>query len=191
MTITDIANALDALVMVFKQNMVTAAFLLGGLWAISLVNWLIFRGRLNILGIYPRHPFGLVGIVCSPFLHGSVNHLFYNSIPLFILWCLMLSLGWSAFYCATVYIVLISGALIWLLGRKGLHIGASAVALGYWGYLLTSAIYHPSTIALLLAGLTLYYLGSLFLNVFPTEAGTSWEGHLMGLVAGIGAVYLC
>lgn len=191
MTITDVANALDALVIVFKQNMLTAALMMGGLWAISAVNWLIFRGRLNILGIYPRHPCGLMGIVFSPFLHGNVNHLFYNSIPLFILWCLMLSLGWPTFYCATVYIVLISGGLIWLFGRKGLHIGASAVALGYWGYLLMSAIYHPSIVALLLAGLTLYYLGSLLFNVFPTEAGVSWEGHLMGLTAGIAAVYLC
>ncbi|MHA7841465.1 MAG: rhomboid family intramembrane serine protease [Gammaproteobacteria bacterium] len=190
-TITDIANALDALVLVFKQNVFFAIVMVGGLWAINGFNWFIFRGRLNVFGIYPRHPLGLIGIVCSPFLHGSFNHLFYNSIPLFLLWCLMLSLGWSVFYCATVSIVLISGGLIWLFGRSGLHVGASAVAMGYWGYLLVSAVYHPSVIALLLAGLTLYYLGSLFLNVFPTDDGVSWEGHVMGLVAGIVTVYLC
>ena len=190
-TITDIANALDALVLVFKQNVFFAIVMVGGLWAINGFNWFIFRGRLNVFGIYPRHPLGLIGIVCSPFLHGSFNHLFYNSIPLFLLWCLMLSLGWSVFYCVTISIVLISGGLIWLFGRSGLHVGASAVAMGYWGYLLVSAVYHPSVIALLLAGLTLYYLGSLFLNVFPTDDGVSWEGHVMGLVAGIVTVYLC
>lgn len=191
MTLTDIANSLDALVITLKQNMLTAGFMVAGLWVISGLNWLIFGGRLCCLGIYSRHPFGLLGVVFSPFLHGSVNHLFYNSIPLFILWCLMLSLGWPVFCCATVHIVLISGILIWLFGRKGLHIGASAVALGYWGYLLMSAIYHPSLLALLLAALTVYFLGGLFLNVFPSEAGVSWEGHLLGLVAGIATVYLC
>ena len=111
-TITDIANALDALVLVFKQNVFFAIVMVGGLWAINGFNWFIFRGRLNVFGIYPRHPLGLIGIVCSPFLHGSFNHLFYNSIPLFLLWCLMLSLGWSVFYCVTISIVLISGGLI-------------------------------------------------------------------------------
>ena len=37
------------------------------------------------LGVEPKNISGLKGIILSPFIHGSVKHLFNNTIPLFLL----------------------------------------------------------------------------------------------------------
>ena len=36
-------------------------------------------------------------------------------------------------------ITVLSGLGVWLIGRPGLHIGASGVAMGIWGYVLYQA----------------------------------------------------
>ena len=44
-----------------------------------------FQSNWNDYGIYPRTLTGLRGIVFGPFLHGSVEHLYNNTIPLAVL----------------------------------------------------------------------------------------------------------
>lgn len=172
------------------QEFHQALFLIAILWVIQLINALLGY-RLNFLGIHPRHLRGLIGIPCSPFLHAGFNHLFFNSIPLLILLDFMLLRGNHAFICATTWIMLISGSVTWLFGRRGLHVGASSLAMGYWGYLLIQAYHHPSVLSILLGIICLYYLGGLISGFFPTEERVSWEGHFFGFLAGIAAVYLC
>lgn len=154
------------------------------LWGIQLLNALLGY-RLNVLGIYPRHVFGLFGIACSPFLHGNATHLFFNSIPLFFLMSLVLTFGVSVFYEITVFITLLGGALVWLFGRKGFHVGASGLIMGYLGFVLTQAYFTHSPFALILGALGIYYCGGLLLNLLPQEVRTSWEGHVFGFLAGI------
>src|SRR5690606_2972312 len=96
--------------------------------------------RLNIFGIYPRKIPGIIGIVFSPFLHGSAQHLFFNSIPLVVLAALILVKGHLYFYEVTIWIAVFSGVLTWLFGRSAFHIGASSVIMGYWGFLLFEAV---------------------------------------------------
>ena len=53
--------------------------------------WIVFWAErkfhydLAEFGIYPRTFEGLRGIIFSPFIHGNAEHLYNNSIPLFIL----------------------------------------------------------------------------------------------------------
>ena len=172
-----------------RAHMPMALMLLGFLWAIQLVNALM-NYRLNYLGIFPRHVSGLMGIVFAPFLHGSFNHLFFNSIPLFALSCFLLIKGTPAFVMISVIIIIFSGFGTWLFGRRGIHIGASSVIMGYFGFLLVNAYKHPSVMSFALGVLCVYYFGSLFLSLFPQEERVSWEGHVIGFAAGILAVYL-
>ncbi len=44
-----------------------------------------FQVNLNQYGIFPRNLKGLRGVLFSPFLHGSIEHLYNNTIPLAIL----------------------------------------------------------------------------------------------------------
>ncbi len=180
----DWAQALQQIITTMQANAEVALKILGLLWAVQIVN-MAMHYRLNVFGIYPRHPFGLIGIFTSPFLHGHLNHLFFNSIPLFLLLVLMLAQGFSNFLTITLNIMIFSGLAVWLFGRKAMHVGASGVIMGYMGYLLTQAYYRPSAAALLLGVLALYYCGSILMHLLPSDAKTSWEGHVFGFAAGV------
>ena len=94
------------------------------LYIIGGINY-ILKNSLNYFGIIPRTKHGLIGILTSPFLHKDSNHLFYNSIPLFCLMNVILIQGRMLFLVATILIILLSGLLIWIGARRGVHIGAS------------------------------------------------------------------
>jgi membrane associated rhomboid family serine protease len=172
-----------------QTNIHLTLIILGCLWLIHLLNFCIGY-RLNALGIYPRKIRGLKGIVFAPLLHGSFNHLFFNSIPLFVLVDFTLLSGIHHFISITCIIMLFSGLGTWLFARRGMHVGASSVVMGYWGYLLIDAYRHPSLITIMLAILCIYYFGGLLFSIFPQEERVSWEGHLFGFLAGISTVYL-
>lgn len=157
-------------------------------WLVFLIN-LILNGKLNFLGIIPRRWYGLPGIFCAPFLHGDFNHLFFNSIPLFVLVNFMLTQGVTLFVSASIMIIIVSGLLTWLFARPGIHIGASSLIMGYLSYLLTHAYLYPSISTIILAIVCIYYFGSLILGLFPGKAKVSWEGHLAGFAAGIIAAF--
>ena len=163
---------------------------LGVLWLINIINWKFLHRRLNVLGIYPRHPIGLVGIIFAPILHGDFTHLLFNSIPLFFLSILMMSLSVPIFYEATIIIAVLSGFAVWCIGRKGIHIGASALISGYFGFVLGMAYRNPTFTTFFCAALALYYFGGILLSLFPSEEKMSWEGHLSGFIAGLVALYI-
>lgn len=187
MSIENILLQLEAILILLKSNVHLTLIILSIFWVGFALNFLTGY-RLSILGIYPRHVFGLPGIVFSPFLHGSFTHIFFNSIPLFVLTDFLLIGGLHNFIYISSVIILLSGFGIWLFGRRGLHIGASALIMGYFSYLLVNAYRHPSVATILLALVILYYFGSLFLALFPQQERVSWEGHVMGFIAGLIAV---
>ena len=171
-----------------QSNISLVAGILLLLWTIGFINWLLGY-RLNYLGIIPRNFFGLIGIATSPFLHGGFNHLFFNSVPLFILAEFMLANGRKNFIQVSAFIILTSGLATWLLGRRAIHIGASSLIMGYWSYLLVDAYYQPSILTIGLAIVCLYYFAGFIFSLFPSQKHVSWEGHLFGFLAGIAASY--
>lgn len=184
----NLSNALMQVIDSVQANLPFLGKMLLLLWGLLFLN-VALGYRLNAFGIYPRHPIGIVGIVFSPFIHGSAQHLFFNSIPLFVLAALILVKGQYYFFYITAMITLLSGSLTWLFGRSAFHIGASSVIMGYWGFLLVEAVLTRSILAIVLAALCLYYFAGLFTSIFPQEERTSWEGHLFGLVSGIVVAY--
>jgi membrane associated rhomboid family serine protease len=173
-----------------QKNISLILILIASLYVIHFINWILGH-RLNMLGIYPRKAWGLFGIVFSPFIHGHFNHLFFNSIPLFVLASFVLLNGLPTFYFVSVTIILLSGIATWAFGRRGFHIGASGVIMGYWGYLLINAYHQETALSIALAGVCIYYFGGLLFHLFPTEVKSSWEGHVFGFLAGVAAAYLC
>lgn len=171
------------LIQVSQQVFPTTLLCLAALLVIQVINQQLHY-HLNRLGIWPRKWYGLPGIVCSPFLHGNYEHLFFNAIPLTFLLTLMQLFGWPILLKVSAFIMLLSGVAVWLLGRPGVHVGASGLLMGYWGFLLVQVYFQPSIMGVMVAILCLYYVGSLWLNLLPSGKQTSWEGHLFGCVAG-------
>jgi membrane associated rhomboid family serine protease len=177
-------NELQNVIAEMQHNMLFSLKLIALLLVITIINKLLGY-RLNFLGIHPRKLYGLPGILFAPFLHADFNHLFFNSVPLFVLSSLVLLNGYVFFLQVTAVITLISGLVIWLVGRKAIYIGASNLIMGYFGFLVANAYYQKSAVALILGVLCIYYFGGLFLAIFPKEKGVSWEGHLIGFLSGI------
>lgn len=171
-----------------SAGLITAA-LLAVMWGQELTDQLVFGGRLDAYGIVPRHLDTLSHIFTAPFLHGSFTHLIGNSLPLAILAFLNALRGAARFVLATLIIVGVGGALVWLLGRGGNHLGASELVFGYFGLLLASA-WHERRIGPVIAALValLLYGGALW-GVLPRDPRISWESHLFGFVAGMLAAH--
>ncbi len=160
------------------------AGLLAVLWLIELLNASLGH-RLNVFGILPRSLHGLAGIPLAPLLHGSFQHLLVNSVPLAVLGLFVLARGVGRFVYVTAVSVILGGGLVWLAARPALHVGASGLIFGYFGYLLADAWYTPSPRAILIAALTVVLYGGMIVGVMPGDVMVSWESHLAGFVAGI------
>ncbi|NEQ43654.1 MAG: rhomboid family intramembrane serine protease [Leptolyngbya sp. SIOISBB] len=159
--------------------------IVGLLWSIQIVNVGLFDGRLLLHGIYPRQLDELQGVLWAPFLHGNFGHLLANTLPLITLGGLIM-LGKAAdFWAVTVISALISGLGTWLIGApNSVHIGASGVVFGYFGYLLLRGYFERSAFSITASMLVILFYGSFLWGVLPNQPGVSWEGHLFGFLGG-------
>lgn len=164
------------------------ALFVAAVWIVSLVN-LALGGVLNDLGIRPRRVDGLPGLLGAPFLHGGLIHLISNTLPLAVLGALVALRGAAVFWTVTVLVAMLGGLAVWLLGRTALHIGASGVVFGYFGYLVALGWFERKLASIGIAVLTLALYSGLIWGVLPLRATVSWEGHLFGLLAGVLAAY--
>jgi membrane associated rhomboid family serine protease len=137
------------------------------------------------LAVVPRTGPGLVGLVTGPFVHASFAHLAANLPPFLVLGALVLRRGEAKFPLVMLAIALVSGALLWLFGRRAAHVGMSGVIFGCFGWLLAVAWFTRATPDLLVAGGVLLVYGGMLAGLAPVRNGTSWEGHLFGLLAGL------
>ena len=152
--------------------------------------WLTFAIDLltpgHILGgIIPRSSAGLTGIITAPFVHGNLNHLLANTIPLVVLGALILLKGANEFLVVLQLVTLISGAGTWLFGRSGIHIGASGIVFGLFGFLLFRTVYDRTLVSAAITILVAALYGSVLGMSLLPEEGISWSGHMSGFAGGI------
>lgn len=155
-----------------------------------LIIWIVFWFEVrfgfdfNQFGVYPRTFKGLRGILFSPFIHSNMEHLYHNTIPLFVLSSALFYFYQKISWKIIVYGILLSGFLTWCIGRPSNHIGASGLIYVLMSFTLFKGIFskHMRLIALSLVVIFMY--GSMIWYVFPVKEQMSWEGHLSGLIAG-------
>lgn len=144
-----------------------------------------FGVDLGYYGIFPRDIVGLRGIIFSPFLHGNIEHLYNNSVPLLILLAALSYFYRELCYKVLVYGILFSGLITWVIGRENYHIGASGLI-----YVLVSFIFFKGIMTkyyrlVALSLLVIMVYGSMAWYVFPhVDDAISWEGHLAGFITG-------
>ncbi len=158
------------------------------LWIIF---WADFRYDLELfhLGIYPQNWTGLSGVVFSPVIHGSLQHLTNNTIPVLVL-------GSSLYYfyprVANFIVVVswvISGLIVWFIGRESYHIGASSLIYALAGFIFLSGILRKQANLLTLSLLVVFVYGSLVWGVLPIDEQVSWEAHLAGAFSGFALAF--
>ena len=171
----------------FKYSNTIIIYPLMILFAVWLVFWYQVRidSGIKTFGIRPQKLEGLSGIITSPFLHGDINHIYNNSIPLFVLTVALFYFYNKIAWKVMGFGILLSGFLTWLIASSGNHIGASGLVYVLVSFIFFKGIFakHYRLIALSLVVIFLY--GSMIWYVFPIKSGMSWEGHLSGLVTGL------
>ncbi|MBQ9213694.1 MAG: rhomboid family intramembrane serine protease [Bacteroidales bacterium] len=154
------------------------------MWLSFLSDWCL-PGDFATVGIMPRTISGLKGILLSPFIHGSWQHLISNTGAIFALtftlfWCYD-KVAWKVW----IESVLFDGLLVWLLARTSYHIGMSGVIFALLGFLLAIGIFRFSFKTLIISGVIFFLYGGALWGVLPSDPHISWEAHLFGFLAGI------
>jgi membrane associated rhomboid family serine protease len=162
------------------------------IWLLEIVDQLLLQHRLNQLGIRPRTQIGLRGILFAPLLHGTWSHLSANTVPLVVLGWFVLLRGREEFAIVTAAVWLVSGLGVWLFAAtRSLHIGASGIVFGYFGFLLLRSYFEQDLLSAAISLVVLVLYGPLIWGVLPTRRSISWQGHLFGFVGGgLAARYL-
>ncbi len=166
------------------QRLTVLALILVLLWGIEAVDWLL-GGRLDVYGVRPRELRGLGGILFMPFLHGNWEHLAANTTALLVLsWFVMLR-GIKEFLEVSVVIVLLGGLGTWLIGTAHtVHIGASGLIFGYFGFLMVRGLIDFNPVSILSGLIVGILYGGMMWGLLPAQPGISWAGHVCGFLAG-------
>ncbi len=181
--------------MAFGRKLRNQAIILGAfvalIWFLELVDWLILDGSLDALGVRPRSLDGLKGIIFMPFLHSGMGHLLANTIPFIVLGAVVMVRRTSDIFLVAAVTIVVSGLGVWLFGgSNSVHIGASGLIFGFFGFILLRAYFEWSMGYFLLAAIVAVMYSGLIWGVLPTQAGVSWQGHLFGFIGGVLAAYL-
>lgn len=174
----------------FLRRGATLAAFVALLWAIQVINWITGYGLKPAFGLIPRHVNGLDGIIAMPLLHGSFGHLIAKTPPLLAMGGLLAATTTRAVLSVNAVVIGLGGGLVWLFGGSAIHIGASGLIFGWFGFLVVRGLVDRSPItmgATLVVGV-LY--GSTLWGVLPGRPGVSWEAHLFGAIAGAAAALL-
>ncbi|RDV07676.1 rhomboid family intramembrane serine protease [Sphingorhabdus pulchriflava] len=157
--------------------------------ALHILN-LALGGALLSFGIDPRNAESAYTIFTAPWLHADFGHLFGNLASFIVLAAICLLNGIRYFLKASLLIIMITGALVWLLARDNIHIGASGWIFGLWSLVIALAWFDRSwrNIAISLA-VTFFYGGMVF-GVLPVDSYISFESHLFGALSGVIAAAL-
>ncbi|MEW9798948.1 rhomboid family intramembrane serine protease [Alteromonas sp. CYL-A6] len=146
----------------------------------------IFTGNaLNQFGVLPRHLFSLWHVVTAPFLHASPTHLMMNLLPLLLFMWLTMQWGRRIFILTTLCVMLMGGLGVWTFGRSAMHIGASGMVYGYFGFLLLGGFVSRRLVYLLISLLVIALYGGMVFGVLPGKQFISFEYHLFGFAAGL------
>jgi len=167
----------------------TPALLAAGLMIIvKMAEWLLQRS-FSFLGLEPRELKGLPGILFFPFLHADGIHLMSNLLPFVFLSVLIYNIVPKIFWKVYGFTFLLSGFWTWCFARPGLVIGASGWVYALLGFLLVAGFSKLGRKTMVIAGGLAFLYGGMVYGLAPTQTHISWEGHLMGLLAGSLAAY--
>ncbi|MDA3781296.1 MAG: rhomboid family intramembrane serine protease, partial [Bacteroidales bacterium] len=168
----------------FLHSLIFPSFFVSFIWLVKITE-LVLNIDFSFLGIFPLAAKGLPGIISAPFIHANIEHLFANTIPIFVL-----GVGLFYFYNKIAYkvfflIFLFSNIWLWFGGREAYHIGASGIIYGLAFFLFVSGMIRKNINLMAISLLVVFLYGSMVWGLLPIKPKISWEGHLFGAISGI------
>lgn len=167
----------------FDALLFNVAFLLI-IWALWWVDYTEPSVNLKYWGTRPRSVQGLIGIVTTPFLHGSFDHIKGNSLSFLSLSTFLIFFYRSIAFKVMGWLYIGSGVLLWLIAVGGNHIGASGVIYGLASFLFLSGVVRKNPLLLRVSLAVAFLYGSIIWWILPIDPTISWEGHLAGALVG-------
>ncbi len=151
------------------------------IWLSDAYLWL----GLSRYGLRHRDVEGLIGIVTAPLLHGDLEHIFSNTLPLLISLTAVLYLYPNSALRVIPMVWLGSGLLGWFIGRPSIHIGASGFVYGLLAFVFVSGMFRKDMRSVGVSLIVWFLYGSLVWGVLPIRPQMSWELHLSGAILGV------
>lgn len=161
------------------------------LWLLEVVD-VVSGHALDGLGITPREPSELIDVVPAAFLHFGFAHVAANTVPLLVMGFLAALGGIRRFLAVCALIIVADGLGVWLISPSHTNTaGASGLIFGLFGFLLVSGVVERRPVGILV-GLVVgaVWGSSVLMGLAPTQTEVSWQGHLLGLVAGVAAAFV-
>ena len=174
-----------------KARFIALSLYVSSIWAVSFAGFGL-PGVKHLLGVSPRSIHGLLGVLTAPWVHANLGHLMANTVPLIVLGWLSMFPRQEGFWQAVVGGTLGAGIAAWLLGGPySVHIGASGVVFGLFGFILARGYYarRPVDVLIALAAAMIYGISMLW-SLLPVYPGVSWQSHVGGAIGGVLAARL-
>lgn len=173
----------------FWKRLVLVFGLVAVLWVMFILQE-YFGYDFSAYGNQPQTKSGLKGILFSPFIHGSWEHLLSNTLPMMILLTVLFNAYPRVALVVLLFIHITSGMLVWNFAPPtGIHIGISGIIYGVATFLLAAGIFRQDRTSLLIATFIAILYGGMATGFVPTR-GVSWQSHLFGAVCGLLAAYI-
>lgn len=154
------------------------------LWWVKMVE-AVTGVDLSVFGVYPHRLSGLLGIPIAPLIHGSLVHLFSNTLPLLLLGTALLYGYPRAAPIVLPVLFLGTGLGIWLFGRESYHVGASGLTFGMMFFVFVVGALRWERRAIALSCAVFFLYGGMVWGVLPSDPQVSHEAHASGAVLGV------
>lgn len=137
-------------------------------------------------GVFPREPKTLINIFSMPFVHSGWGHLSSNIISFFVLSVCLYYFYSEIASRVLIFSLLLSGLILWVIGRDAWHIGLSGMVYALAFFLFFSGIIRKHVPLIAISLIVVFLYGNNVWHLFPWQKfdPVSWEGHLAGAISG-------
>ena len=154
------------------------------MWSVKLFE-LAFNANLYNLGVFPLAASGLVGIFTAPLVHGSIEHVLGNTLPVLLLGSMLIYGYPKSRWWVLLIVWFASGLGVWGFARESFHIGASGLTHGVFFFLVLAGILRHDSRSSALLMIAFFMYGAMFWTIFPYKPEVSFEYHLFGAISGV------
>lgn len=173
-----------------KKRFAYAVFIPGFIVILMILSFLLETGMgwdFHSAGVYPRDVKHIWGIFTIIFVHGSWSHLANNVISFFILGSFLYYFYAPIASRILILSTIVSGLILWVIGRESWHIGASGLIYALAFFLFFSGIIRKYVPLIAISFIVALLYGNMVWHIFPWEVDDtiSWEGHLAGGIIGL------